>query len=131
MENNYWYIGQKVSDQRYGDGIVVDIDFIGSYPIKVDFSDDSQTYTLDGKSDRQDKFPLLSQNPHVPLEYKKINKIFKKGEVVLFKPNSRNRYIGFYDSFEGGCHKVMFGFEQDNSIIFEYVSDEDIELYVQ
>lgn len=131
MENNYWYVGQKVSDQRIGEGIVVDIEFIGLYPIKVDFSDYFQTYTLDGKSDIDNKFSSLSQNPHVPLEYKKINKIFKKGEVVWCLLNEGYWYLGVYHGLEGKTHKVNQGYTDDGAVYFEYLTDEEIKKFIE
>ena len=131
MENNYWYIGQKVSDQRFGDGIVVDINYIGSYPIKVEFSGYSQTYTLDGKFNNENTFSILSQNLHVPLEYKPIHKLFNKGEVVWYSPSGGLWYLGIYDSLEERLHKVNLVYLDEKSADFEYFTDEEIKKFIE
>ena len=131
MENNYWYVGQKVSDQRYGDGIVVAIDFNGLYPIKVNFSGYSQTYTLEGKFNSEDTFSILSQNPHVPLKYNNINKLFKKGEVVWCFLNGELWYLGVYEGLEKGNHKVSQGYTNDGAVSYEYLTDEQIKKFIE
>lgn len=122
MENNYWYVGQKVSDQRFGNGEIVRIDTTAFCPILVDFNGCREAYYIDGKY-TESTLPCLSQNPHVPLEYKKV---FKKGDVVLYKLN-KDKWLGIYDCFEEGSHKIIYSLGKVNK--YEYINDENIELY--
>lgn len=130
MENNYWYVGQKVSDQRFGNGEIVRIDTTASCPILVDFNGCREAYYIDGKY-TESTLPCLSQNPHVPLEYNNINKIFKKGEVVWYCPSNGLWYLGVYDSLEEGKHKVNTGYENNKAFIFEYLTDEQIKKFIE
>lgn len=129
MENNYWYVGQKVSDQRFGNGEIVAINVHKDYyPIVVDFGICKQHYYIDGKYVIHDAFPSLSLNPHVPLEY---NKIFKKGDIVWYLYQNI-WYLGIYDCIEEGSHKVSEGFSSKDLtdvITYHYIDDEDIKLY--
>ena len=85
MKKINWYVGQKVSDQRFGNGEIIDIDLKdGEYPISVKFNDVNHIYTLTGKFDIFDKHPSLSQESHVPLEYEYVDDI-KIGDIVYAK----------------------------------------------
>lgn len=75
MNEDYWYIGQKVSDQRHGNGEIINININENYSITVSFLKRDDHYSIDGKSLLSDSFPSLSPYPHVPIKY---NKIFKK-----------------------------------------------------
>lgn len=129
MENNYWYVGQKVSDQRYGNGEIISINEKDSYPIKVKFIDYTITcYTKSGKSIIGDFYPALSPHPHVPIKY---NKTFKKGDVVKYKSGNA-WYLGIYDGFIENKHLVSEGFNDENLenvFISRYIEDENILKY--
>lgn len=130
MNEDYWYIGQKVSDQRYGDGIIISTTAPLPYIIGVDF-ETSQTrhyYTEEGKSTSYDPFSCLSPYPHVPIKY---NKIFKKGDLVKYKFEGI-WYIGIYDRFIENKHLVLEGFNDENlENVFDsqYIEDENILKY--
>ena len=105
----YYYVGQKVSHQAYGNGKVAKIyeGGIQIYPVIVDFeSRDSFSFTIDGKHEIEDKFPSLSQQPHVPLELKEII-TFEKGELVWVKvkgnPDWDARYYSHQDERQYMC----------------------------
>ena len=129
MDKDYWYVGQKVSDQRYGNGEIISIDKKDSYPIKVKFIDYTITcYTKSGKFIIGDFYPVLSPHPHVPIKYKTI---FKKGDLVKYKYQG-NWYIGIYGGIEEGSHKVYEGFDDENMTkisSYHYIEDEDILKY--
>ena len=133
MENNYWYVGQKVSDQRFGNGVIIKIGFNREYAIEVIFENGSgSTYTKEGKISVNDAFSSLSQNPHKPLEYTKIYKQVNKDDIVLYSTGNGIKFLGIYNSFEEGIHLVVDAFNVNNSVhSYAYVSDEDIELYVK
>lgn len=98
---NYYYVGQKVSHQAFGDGVVVDTESGNSYyPIKVEFNDYIKSFTVDGRGYRNE-LPTLSQKPHVPLELKEIV-TFEKGELVWVK--SVIWQARYYSHFDGEQH---------------------------
>lgn len=128
MENNYWYVGQKVSDQRFGNENIININTSALCPILVDFGSHKEHYYIDGKYRDGDAFPSLSQNPHVSLKYKKI---FKKGDVVWCFLNGELWYLGVYDSLEEGNHKVSQGYTNNGAASYEYLTDEQIKEFIE
>lgn len=98
---NYYYVGQKVSHQAFGDGEVKTLSNGNAYyPITVEFQNHTKTFTLDGKS-YENELPSLSQKPHVPLELKEIV-TFEKGELVWVK--SVIWQARYYSHFDGEQH---------------------------
>lgn len=128
MNKDYWYVGQKVSDQRFGNGNIININTSALCPISVDFGSHKEHYYIDGKYRDGDTFPSLSPHPHIPIKY---NKIFKKGDVVKYK-NGKAWYLGIYDRFIENKHLVLEGFNDENlENVFnsECVEDENILKY--
>jgi len=131
MNKDYWYIGQQVSDQRYGNGIIINIKSDNVYPIIVKFENFAYliSYTKEGKLSRDyDNYPSLSPYPHVPIKY---NKVFKKGDVVKYKRGNA-WYLGIYDRFIENKHLVSESFNDEkleNVLNSEYVEDENILKY--
>lgn len=129
MNKDYWYVGQKVSDQRYGDGEIVNINGEVLYPITVKFINNVKiSYTIEGKDLHSNLFSSLSPHSHVPIKY---NKVFKKGAVVKYKKGN-TWYLGIYDRFIENKHLVLEGFNDENlENVFdsEYVEDENILKY--
>lgn len=132
MNKDYWYVGQQVSDQRYGNGEIIDIfdkGFKGLYPIVVRFINNViRAYSICGKYDIEDLYSVLSPNPHVSIKY---NKVFKKGDVVKYKRENA-WYLGIYEGIEEGLHKINEGFSDENMTKIDsyyYIEDEDILKY--
>lgn len=129
MNKDYWYVGQQVSDQRYGNGEIIDITDDKFYPITVKFVNGfSSNYTICGKKFTENFFPSLSPKPHVPIKY---NKVFKKGDVVKYKRGNA-WYLGIYERIEEGLHKINEGFNDENMTkisSYYYIEDEDILKY--
>ena len=92
----YYYVGQNVSHQAYGNGEVVEIITGKTFPVIVKFEKLEVTFTYDGKISREDEFPSLSQQLHVPL---------KLEEIVTFnearaKERRRQEYFKLKQEFE-------------------------------
>jgi hypothetical protein len=54
-----WHVGQQVYCLRYGVGRIIHIDDTKLYPIRVQFPDETRTYTLGGKLYKSDLNPML------------------------------------------------------------------------
>lgn len=64
---NKWYIGQRVHDERHGDGFIIDIVLDHDYPIKVRFKCVYETYTIEGKEyNRDDDISLFAIKKGTP-----------------------------------------------------------------
>lgn len=96
----YYYVGQKVSHQAFGDGEVINLYEDSVYPISVRFGDDERLFTADGRHEFA-QHPSLSQRPHVPLELKEIV-TFEKGDLVWVK--SVIWQARYYSHFDGEQH---------------------------
>ncbi len=108
---NYYYVGQKVSHQAFGDGEVIKIDDILESPIFVKFSSGVIRFYKDGKYLDSDEFPSLSQQPHVPLKLK-LKETFKKHERVWVKGIVNQTWqCCYYCRQSGEKHYVFFGQE--------------------
>ena len=104
---NYYYVGQKVSHQDYGDGIVTKIDLTSVCPVVISFNNNElRSFTLDGKYTSTSLFPSLSQNPHVPLELKEII-TFEKGELVWVKSRVNTWVVRYYSHLDGIYHMIF------------------------
>jgi len=99
--NNYFSLGQKVSHQSFGNGIVTEISkYLCSYPVQVMFDGFEKSFTFDGKYQTEDQFPSLSQSEHIPIILKKVVS-FNPEELVWVKSYKSNiwniRYYAYYD----------------------------------
>lgn len=104
---NYYYVGQKVSHQAFGDGVVNSVKgTLKDYPIIVDFENSCKTFTVDGRY-KTDELPSLSQKPHVPLELEEVVS-FEKGELVWIRCGINAIWnVRFYSHYENGKHKYF------------------------
>lgn len=102
----YFKIGQKVSHQAYGNGVVEEFIESDTYPLRVrfkDFDNDIVTFMIDGKESIDDPHSSLSQEPHVPLVYKEISE-FEDGEWVWCKQD-----------FDVNWHLRKFAYKKNNT----------------
>ena len=96
----YYYVGQKVSHQEYGNGVVNEINNNCIRQIIVLFdSGRERPFTLDGKTSTLGEFPSLSQQPHIPLKLEEIVN-FEKGELVWVKDFYQNEWVVRYYSHQ-------------------------------
>jgi len=101
---NYYFVGQKVSHQAFGDGEVKTKNNGNAYyPITVEFQNHTKTFTIDGKI-YEGEFPSLSQKPHAPLELEEIV-TFEKGELVWMKIITW--VVRHYSHFDGENHYIF------------------------
>lgn len=116
----YFKVGQKVSHQSFGNGVIIDITPNDDYSLKVEFEEyDDTWFTIDGKESVGDPHPSLSQEPHAPLVYKEICE-FEDGEWVWCKDNfdvnwslrkfaykKNNTYYCYkFQNFNGDCSLI-------------------------
>jgi len=100
VTKKYYYVGQKVSHQSFGDGVVTSITHnMKGYPIFVHFKESCKSFTIDGRYNIIDEFSSLSQKPHVPLELEEVV-TFEKGELVWVKIQTtwQARYFSHQDN---------------------------------
>jgi hypothetical protein len=111
---NYYYVGQKVSHQAFGDGVVRSINLGSVCPIIVDFGDFAMSFTTDGCLNIGE-YPTLSQKPHVHLELEEIVS-FEKGELVWVRCGIvwDARYYSHFD----GVNHFYFSSQQKNGNTF-------------
>ena len=88
----YYFVGQKASHQGLGDGEVINIIDKAKFPVRCSFNGKEEDFTECGRYYENDKFPSLSQQPHVPLELKEIIN-FEKGELVWVKDINQNEWV--------------------------------------
>jgi hypothetical protein len=100
---NYYYVGQKVSHQAFGDGVVTSISELieVTTPVIVKFGENYKSFTIDGRY-KKEEFPSLSQKPHVPLELEEVV-TFEKGELVWVR-NGDIWDARYYSHFNGKNH---------------------------
>ena len=103
----YYYVGQKVSHQGLGDGEVININDKKHYQVRCSFNGKEVSFTKCGRFMDGDKFPSLSQQPHVPLELKEIV-TFESGELVWVKDEDDKNWQARYFSNSIGCKHYAF-----------------------
>lgn len=108
---NYYYVGQKVSHQSWGNGEIIALESTQKkYPIVVDFGDNHKFFTTDGRYN-ETELPSLSQKPHVPLELEEVVS-FEKEELVWYK-NGDNWIVRYYSHKDGDYH-IIFDNQKKN-----------------
>lgn len=102
----YFEIGQKVWDVRFGEGVVISVEYSPDYPIEVKFESGYQRYTNDGIWRRGDSYPSLFQTapiitPNVPIVE------FEKGELVWVR-HTDDWYVRFFSHSENGKNYCFY-----------------------
>ena len=89
-ESDVFHVGQKVWDVVRGEGVVTDILKWEEYPVLVEFDDEDECYTADGKYREDYAFPSLY--PYEPKIVKASGNedtpfisVFEKGDLVQVK----------------------------------------------
>lgn len=76
--------GQVVWDVVYGKGVVVEIADYSSYPVIAHFSDETMTYTVDGKTYETHGRTLFFSEPKIEAATKPVfEPMLKEGDVVI------------------------------------------------
>jgi len=100
---NYYYVGQKVSCQGFGDGIVIELRQHSTYPVVVQFEGLQRVFTEDGRYETT-QLPSLSQKPHIPLELEEVVS-FEKGVLVWVKIQVWE--VRYYSHYDGKQHRYF------------------------
>lgn len=105
---NFYYVGQKVSHQGFGNGVISLIDSNECFPIMVEFKLHNKSFTIDGRLNKNE-LPSLSQKPHVPLELEEVIS-FERGELVWVKFLGDSTWKArYYAEYIEGKHLVFDG----------------------
>jgi hypothetical protein len=123
-------VGEKVVSP-FGVGEVVGLEREGSfygYPVAVEFIDQEEDYTLDGKYNLGDKFPTLFKLGEQPKSWK-VTKTVRKYRVLhrTFKGiRSLKLSEGYYESVED--YNRQIGGETGISLVVDDQDFEEIEV---